>query len=1474
MPNIPGISRNPRLGLDALRPYIKGATTRNVTSSTSVHNNLTGRDAAGAHPAAAATVDTGALSNISSTDVQGALAQIDALMHAAATAGDGIDVTGQAIAVDVTDIIDTSYGLTESSNNIRVSLAATSGLNFSTGALLVGAGDGIDVLTNTIAVDVTDILGSGLTESSNNIDLNWGTPTIGTIEPDDAASAGSTTNPARSDHQHAIAAAAGVTLTVASTNTEGAGSNFARSTHTHAITTSASPGAAASILASSAAGYLTLVRLNTDTIGDRSGGDLTILPTGDLVLDPVGDQVRIGPTNEARLQSNDYASQTTGWGISYAGGADFRYLFADELHVKSFIADLEQALAGGQIICKSVAILSRLFTAPAASGAVTLYVWDLPSAAEMAVFESGDIVCLRGFSRAAGSLSVSNCWGVVTSYSNLTLKEQSWTFTRSAAPNAGAMAESATVDPDAIVLDYGTTGNGYYEVNAIDGAYAENSPYAQIVTWATHPATGKTVRTRLGNLYGVTTETEYGLYAGDGVGAGDSYIRLTDVNFELHNIDFAMYDDGNVQRIGMDAGASSANALMWAGPSSSDKRFIVYGDGTVWLSTLAISESAGQSLFSQADGLLLLSPYYEKSPTSWVSTRGQTATIGGAFHEVAGRWAESRALMVEDAATNLVENPSVEVDTTYYTLAGAGTTITRITTDAVRGDACLEVVVADVAGAGVVIHNTTRIPVDASSDYTFTAYLRVVGEPSYAGQLGITWRDAGGGVLSTSTQAATITNGWLRYQITAESPATAAFASPAFTRAGTGVHTYHLDAVQFEKSAFATSYIDGSLGTGYAWTGTAHASTSTRAATTANLDAHCGLLSDNNTVSFALWIQAQYDADDANWPCGANQAYIMDYRGADNANRTLLRFYPAGNYFAVFISAGDRLGTAAQTFVAGDWIHIVITLDYTADSYAIYVNGAVADTDTTALTAPTAVVDWALGPYTLGAGYSGGWALDEYAVFDRVLTAEEVASIYASNSALTDMGAFNKPGLYILDGQIDLRTSMSGARVQIDTDGISAYSATAVQTVGIETDGDAFFGSDISAPATTTLAVFANAQTYNSEAVTAGDVLLGDNSASKANLLWDVSEGDLKLREGIISHIILDGSAGKLTIGEAGTRSSRVEISGGLMNFIIVSPLDVETTNMSINATGVITVGQVAASQNNVLISSGAISIRNNTTAKIALTAAGILTIGEVAANQNNVLISSGAISIRNNTTERIGMTAAGILTIKDSGGAAVITLDASAGAEITKKLTMPGANSAISIGGTPPTAVDSGTGIWIDRTGIYDLWSDVWITKIDATDGKFYAAKGLVWIDGDGASIRGEDYTATADANTVKWEYDDSGTDRRLGYVYGDYYPTAWFKGSMWMVAKRETDDPWTNGTVAIVAAIDNVDETDVRLNVDSNGTISSTGATHIVFQAPVCVGQSASAPTVGVQNGMIYYNTSTHNVVARINGAWQNLY
>jgi hypothetical protein len=269
---------------------------------------------------------------------------------------------------------------------------------------------------------------------------------------------------------------------------------------------------------------------------------------GYLNLLASGNQIRLN--SATRIQSDTYTSQISGWGITHGGAADFRYVYADEMHVKSFIADLEQALAGGQIIAKSVAVLYQDFILPAAGNSGSLYVQDLPGASGMQVFQTNDIVGLRQFDRSGGSLTVAWGWGTVTnpSTSGSISGYQTWTFTReSGSPGYG----SGTIQADSLVLDFGTSGNGYYEVNAIDGIYAENSPYSQIVTWDTSPS-NRTVRVRTGNLKGITaTSNEYGMFAGSGSLITNQYLRISNTNFDIHNLDLVIHD-GTVERIRLD----------------------------------------------------------------------------------------------------------------------------------------------------------------------------------------------------------------------------------------------------------------------------------------------------------------------------------------------------------------------------------------------------------------------------------------------------------------------------------------------------------------------------------------------------------------------------------------------------------------------------------------------------------------------------------------------------------------------------------------------------------------------------------------------------------------------------------------------------------------------------------------------------------------------------------------------------------
>lgn len=315
-------------------------------------------------------------------------------------------------------------------------------------------------------------------------------------------------------------------------------------------------------------------------------------------------------TAAGSLGSPDYASQATDWRQTKAGALDERYIYTDELHAKAFIADLEQALAGGQIISKSVAELQSNFACPSAAGTATLYVNDLPSAADMQVFQANDYVVVRSFSRSGGSLTIGDCVGVVTSPDTSPSGYQSWTFTRGSGGNAGAMTGGTVVDAKSLVLDYGVSGNGYHEVNAIDGANAVNSPYAQVVTWATSPvAANRTVRTRIGNLVGITgVSGEYGAllgtYSGSPTGS-TQYVRAGTNGLDIVGGDLSLYD-GSTKTVFIDhstpsiaVGAAvpsfSTGAGIWMGKDSGAYKFRI-GSGTSATSKFLAWDSSALTL--------------------------------------------------------------------------------------------------------------------------------------------------------------------------------------------------------------------------------------------------------------------------------------------------------------------------------------------------------------------------------------------------------------------------------------------------------------------------------------------------------------------------------------------------------------------------------------------------------------------------------------------------------------------------------------------------------------------------------------------------------------------------------------------------------------------------------------------------------------------------------------------------------------
>lgn len=117
----------------------------------------------------------------------------------------------------------------------------------------------------------------------------------------------------------------------------------------------------------------------------------------------------------------------------------------------------------------------------------------------------------------------------------------------------------------------------------------------------------------------------------------------------------------------------------------------------------------------------------------------------------------------------------------------------------------------------------------------------------------------------------------------------------------------------------------------------------------------------------------------------------------------------------------------------------------------------------------------------------------------------------------------------VVDGDLDVPTgtvrigpvATGKGNVLLSSGGIQLRTYTTTK-IDLQRDGDIFIGENTAAPATTNIAFFTNAQTYNSESVGAGDMLIGDNSTSKANILWDKSAGQLLFRGGTTTTTSID----------------------------------------------------------------------------------------------------------------------------------------------------------------------------------------------------------------------------------------------------------------------------------------------------------------------------------------------------------------
>lgn len=139
-------------------------------------------------------------------------------------------------------------------------------------------------------------------------------------------------------------------------------------------------------------------------------------------------------------------------------------------------------------------------------------------------------------------------------------------------------------------------------------------------------------------------------------------------------------------------------------------------------------------------------------------------------------------------------------------------------------------------------------------------------------------------------------------------------------------------------------------------------------------------------ITLAAWVQPELrdNAYCAIVDKDYDVAYSMGIRGATDPDTTELRLY---------ISDWNFWEPRAVAVGTGEWTHVACTYDEAPGVARFYVNGALRDSLEYELTIGVSDEDLRIGRSAYGDNFKGG--IDQLAIFDRVLTAAEIADLYA-----------------------------------------------------------------------------------------------------------------------------------------------------------------------------------------------------------------------------------------------------------------------------------------------------------------------------------------------------------------------------------------------------------------------------------------------------------------------------------------------
>lgn len=336
-------------------------------------------------------------------------------------------------------------------------------------------------------------------------------------------------------------------------------------------------------------------------------------------------------------------------------------------------------------------------------------------------------------------------------------------------------------------------------------------------------------------------------------------------------------------------------------------------------------------------------------------------------------------LWLEEGTTNYIANPRAGSNTTGWFTYG-DRTLSRDTTKAYIGSASFKVEASTTIASMNYFMSATGITIGATGSVTASAMVYVPTSWT-GGDICIDARGFGLGSPSQANVDMSKKGQWQRVSTTFTASSTSGEVHLTSVSSMPSGQPVNFTNIQLENKSYATSYCDGSLGTGYSWAGTAHASTSTRAASSASVPT-AGIISPvAGAIAFRATPTIETGLEEIWGECGVKGAATDHTQWGRDATKHPFVEWSANNAAYQRITATETVDAETEYF---------FYFGYNGTDTYLQVDSGTPQTGTRDVVED----DFSVGDLTLEAS-AGGVIVSPFATFDRPLTDTEIATLAA-----------------------------------------------------------------------------------------------------------------------------------------------------------------------------------------------------------------------------------------------------------------------------------------------------------------------------------------------------------------------------------------------------------------------------------------------------------------------------------------------